>query len=187
MRHNRLFNTVAGLLISITLVFGLAIPIKSLAAQEAALPAAASASPPVELNRVIQGYAGSQVSQGLGLLIPIVSVIIIFGGPVLIVSLLITQHYRSQKRLAEFRRESIGKLIDAGRDVPESLLYFDDLGKDKNPERDLSRGVKNIGLGVGIGVFLAAVSSLQAGTFGLILVSLGCAQLLSWKLTRKNA
>jgi hypothetical protein len=183
MNRNRFINTIASLLVSITITLGLIAPMKSIADESQALSATDVSPEEANLNTMIEGLT----SGDLELLIPILAIIFVFGGPVVIVVTLVTQHFRSQKGLAEFRRECIGKLIDAGKDVPESLLYFDDLGKDRAPERDLSRGVKNIGLGIGIAIFLAAVSSLKVGTFGLILVGLGCAQLLSWKLTSKTA
>lgn len=178
MTRNRFISTIAGLLVCFTITLGMILPMKSLADAPAAEMSAQQG-----FNSVVQGLASGNAE----LLIPILAIVFVFGGPVIIVVTLVLQHYRSQKSLAEHRRECIAKLIDAGRDVPESLLYFDDLGQEKNPERDLSRGIKNIGLGVGIAIFLAAVSSLKASTFGLILVGLGCAQLLSWKLTRNAA
>lgn len=189
------FGDIARLLTSMLLVLSLATPLQSTA--DAAAPSAVEPQPMAEaqpaateaqpLQEIIEDYAESESHAGMGLLVAVVSVTFIFGGPVLILSLLITQHYRSQKRLAEFRRECVGKLIDAGKDVPEALLFFDDLGRDQSPGRDLSRGIKNVALGVGVGIFLGAVIDPQAGTFGLILVALGGAQLLSWKLTAKAA
>ncbi|RZA04759.1 MAG: ABC transporter ATP-binding protein [Moraxellaceae bacterium] len=159
------------------------------ASKSAALAAGASTVPADESNEqilqnMIRGVS-PETEPATGAIVPVVALLLIFGGPVLILITLILQHYRSQKLKAEFRRECVGKLIDAGKDVPASLLFFDDLGADKTPEKTLNRGLNFLGLGIGITVFLWAVNGLQAGTFGLIFIGLGCAQLISWKLTHQ--
>jgi hypothetical protein len=185
MNLNRLFRTITCFLCLLTLLM----PLHGFA-EDTVTP-----KPPVALqlqteeakidrfNQAIEGLAQPfDAGFDAGLLIPILAILCIFGGPVIIVTLLVVRHYRAQERLIEFRRDSVGKLIDAGKDVPESLLFFDN--PTNGSEKDLSRGIKNIGLGLGIGIFFTAVIGITAGSVGLILVGLGSAQLLSWKLTR---
>ncbi|HMU65699.1 MAG TPA: DUF6249 domain-containing protein [Cellvibrionaceae bacterium] len=117
-------------------------------------------------------------------LVSLAGILGVFGGPVCVLIVLIVQHYRSQMRLADFRREAIGKLIDAGKDVPESLLFFQDLNGSNQPHKNLQRALVNIGFGLGVLVFLWAVHSLAAGTFGLIFIGIGAAQFITWHLSR---
>lgn len=137
-----------------------------------------------DVQNMIRGFI-PETEPATGAIVPVVALLLIFGGPVVILITLILQHFRTQKLKAEFRRECVGKLIDAGKDVPASLLFFDDLDADKTPQKTLTRGLNFLGLGIGITVFLWAVNGLQAGTFGLIFIGLGCAQLISWKLTHQ--
>lgn len=140
-----------------------------------------SAAETPAVQQVINSLAPQETNDTL---ISLVGILSVFGGPVCVLIVLIVQHYRSQQRLAEFRREAIGKLIDAGKDVPESLLFFQDLNGTKQPHKNLQRGLVNLGFGAGLLVFLWAIHSLAAGTFGLIFIGIGAAQLITWQLTR---
>lgn len=136
-------------------------------------------------QQLIQGF--TQESEAAeNNLIPLTAILSVFVGPVILIIALAGFHYRTQQRLAQYRRETIASLIDAGKEVPESLLFFDDLGGKQPIEKTLHRGLKNIGLGLGLIVFLWAMHSLRAGTFGLIFIGLGLAQVLSWKLTQQK-
>lgn len=133
----------------------------------------------------IEGVLNAYTPDYIGVVAPVLAILLIFGGPIALAIILVLQHYRSQRCFGEIRRECINKLIDAGKDVPESLLFFDDPAN--SADKDLSRGLKNLGLGAGIAIFLTAINGPAAGTFGLILIGLGGAQLVSWKLSRKAA
>lgn len=135
------------------------------------------------VQQVINSFAPQEVDETL---ISLVGIISVFGGPVCVLIVLILQHFRTQMRLADYRREAIGKLIDAGKDVPESLLFFQDLNGTNQPHKNLQRGLVNLGFGAGLLVFLWAIHSLAAGTFGLMFIGIGAAQLITWQITRSG-
>ncbi|HEY6528036.1 MAG TPA: DUF6249 domain-containing protein [Cellvibrionaceae bacterium] len=194
MNLNRFTDTLGHTLACLIICIFMTTPLLSRAEESPVTAAAAvsgsahagqaSSSDEQVLQRMIREL-GSEDDPSKDSTVPVVALLLIFGGPVLILITLILQHYRSQKLKAEFRRECVGKLIDAGKEVPASLLFFDDLGTDQTPAKTLNRGLNFLGLGIGITVFLWAVNGLQAGTFGLIFIGLGCAQLISWKLTHQ--
>lgn len=196
MNLNRFTDLIGHTFICVVFCLFMAAPIMGQAEEHSPIPAAASASAPANpqanidsVQKMVEGWVPQEDHGGVlgDVLVPIVAIIGVFGGPTLVLVLLILMHHRSQRRLAEHRREVISKLIDAGKDVPDSLLNFDDLGAPCPPEKHLQRGLKNVGLGLGIGIFLWATSGLSSGTVGLILIGLGSAQILIWRLADKKA
>lgn len=115
------------------------------------------------------------------ILVPIVAVIVIFGMPVFIVALVGWQNYRKQKLF----HDSVNRLIERGMDIPPALYeQFD--GKTKS-DSNLNKGVRQVALGLGLMIFLAAVSGEDVATLGVIPLLLGVANLLIYKLdTRSN-
>jgi Domain of unknown function (DUF6249) len=195
MNLNRFTDLVGHTLACTVICLFMCLPLVGLADDTSATaPTTASSSAPPgadiaannqALQGMIKGFTHeSDVADNA--LIPLSAIFLIFGGPVILIITLAGFHYRTQQRLALYRRDTIAALIDAGKDVPESLLFFDDLGGKQTLEKTLHRGLKNIGLGLGLIVFLCAMYSLQAGTFGLIFIGLGLAQVLSWKLTQQK-
>lgn len=173
MHRNRLAQYVIGL------VFCLFISAPLLAKAEAVT---APGEPAVQ--QMIDRFAPAEPTENT--VIPVVAFISVFGGPASVLIVLILQHYRAQMRLADYRREAIGKLIEAGRDVPENLLFFQELNAQQPPHKNLQRGLVNLGFGLGLVVFLWAMHSLAAGTFGLIFIGIGAAQLIAWSVLRAD-
>lgn len=123
----------------------------------------------------------------LALLIPILAVVLIFGGPVAVVIALAAFYYRSKTRRAEIRAETILKALESGRELPKELLEEKSMDK---AEDNLRKGVKNIGLGLGLVLGLSFWVGIEIGALGFILVGIGGAQLVLWKLDdskRKDA
>lgn len=125
----------------------------------------------------------AEVAEGIGdlAIIPIVALLLIFGGPVFLVGYLGTLHYRSK---AQRRRElniNIDKLIAAGRDIPIELLRGDDPRRaEEIGSRD--KGVRNLFLGIGWFLFLTIFFGIEIGSIGFIWIALGLSQLVIWKL-----
>lgn len=123
----------------------------------------------------------------LALLIPILAVIFIFGGPVAVVIALAAFYYRSKTRRAEIQAETTLKALESGRELPKELLEGKSMDK---AEDNLRKGVKNIGLGLGIVLGLSFLVGISIGALGFILVGIGGSQLALWKLDdskRKDA
>lgn len=120
------------------------------------------------------------LSSGLTLLVPIFGVIFIFGGPVLVIWLLINRHYTHKKWLVEQQGINIARALEAGKDVPLGVITT-------NPEElvvgnnNLVAGIKNIGLGIGLFIFLSLFLGLGLGSVGAVLVGIGVSQLALWR------
>lgn len=173
MKTHRFIDCIAYSLVCLFVCLFMAAPMAGYAAEN-------TAPESQTVQQVVNALAPQETNETL---ISIVGILGVFGGPVCVLIVLILQHYRNQMRLADFRREAIGKLIDAGKDVPESLLFFQDLNGSNQPHKNMQRGLVNIGFGLGVLVFLWAVHSLAAGTFGLIFIGIGAAQLITWHLS----
>lgn len=81
-------------------------------------------------------------------IISIIAIIAIFGMPVFII--LIVLHYRNKNRQAKYRLAE--KAIASGQPLPAE--YFQQV----KPESTLNKGIKNIFLGIGLFVFLYAIT-----------------------------
>jgi hypothetical protein len=115
--------------------------------------------------------------------IPIVAITLltVFGAPVLIVGLIM---YFSFSRSRALHR-TVRMMVEKGQPVPEALLTPPPAQRQRS---DLRRGVVLTMVGFGLMVFLGAVSDWEGGawTLGLIPFLIGAGYLLVWKLDTKK-
>jgi hypothetical protein len=138
------------------------------------------------------GFHGFDMSPEI--VIPVVAMSLLFGGPVLLLIILALLHYRAKARRQQNINTNIDKLLAAGRDIPVELLLGEEPtavrrthqgevtvyhGADEN----MRKGVRNIGLGVGWLIFLTIMFGIKIGAFGFILIGLGISQVVIWKLS----
>ena len=128
------------------------------------------------------------------LLIPIVAMSLLFGGPVLLVIILALLHYRAKARRQKNINANIDKLLAAGRDIPVELLLGEEATAIKRnvsgdvtvyhgDDANMQKGVRNIGLGTGWLIFLTIMFGIKIGAFGFIFIGLGLSQVVIWKLS----
>lgn len=115
------------------------------------------------------------------LLIPIVAITFIFGGPIVLIIAIAVLHYRSKNRRAQIKAELTLKALETGRELPPEVLEQNSV---ETPEGNLRKGIKNIGLGVGIVAGFSFLVGFDIGALGFVLVAVGTAQLLLWKLDK---
>jgi hypothetical protein len=115
--------------------------------------------------------------------IPIVAItmLTVFGAPVLIVGLIL---YFSFSRSRALHR-TVRMMVEKGQPVPAALLNPPPAQRQRS---DLRRGVVLTMIGVGLMVFFAAVNDWEGGawTLGLIPFLIGAGYLLVWKLDTKK-
>lgn len=116
----------------------------------------------------------------MGMIIGLVAVILIFGGPIIIVA--IALHSSVKKR--HMTHETINNYVQAGKDIPAEVLQG--LQKQEDPKSNLHKGLVMIAIGLGIIGFFIIIDSYKAVGLGLIPLFIGLAQLLVWKLESKN-
>ncbi|RYZ95755.1 MAG: hypothetical protein EOO68_18060, partial [Moraxellaceae bacterium] len=118
-----------------------------------------------------------QFNMSPDLLIPIVAMSLLFGGPVLLVIILALLHYRAKARRQNNINANIDKLLAAGRDIPVELLLGEDATAIKRnvsgevtvyhgDNANMQKGVRNIGLGTGWLIFLTIMFGIKIGAFG---------------------
>lgn len=130
-------------------------------------------------------FGASQL--GSEVIVPVVALSFIFGGPIFLIAFLILLSYRNKRRREANINMNIDKLLTAGRDIPVELLrgdepkstYTDDQG-------NLSKGIKNICIGVGLFIFLTLLCGVEVGSVAFILIGLGVSRVLVWKFTQTN-
>ena len=115
--------------------------------------------------------------------IPIVAITLltVFGAPVLIVGLIL---YFSFSRSRALHR-TVRMMVEKGQPVPEALLNPPPAQRQRS---DVRRGVVLTMIGIGVTVFLGAASEWEGGawTLGLIPFLIGVGYLLVWKLDTKK-
>lgn len=118
------------------------------------------------------------------ILIPIVSVLVIFGGGFFLVITLMRMHYQNKVDRRLQRQEQIQKFIDAGRDVPNELLRNVDSVMEE--EANLSKGIKDTLVGTALLVFLTVLIGFEIGAVGLIIVAVGLSRIIIWKISQSK-
>lgn len=145
----------------------------------------AVAPPPVpesfqDLEKLLEGIGDRDDHAflgGMALMIPILAVLLIFGGPLLLVILLAVMHFRSRNRQAELQHASIARVVESGQPVPEDILRQ----SLQTSVHQGVRGLRNIGLGLGLLAFLWVVFGPRAGAIGFLFIGIGLSQVAVWK------
>lgn len=159
------------------------------------------ANPDEEMRRAMEVFKHADAFEHPGgfavnpdVVIPVVAISVLFGGPVVLIIVLAVLYYRAKDRRQKNINANIDKLLAAGRDIPLELLLNDEAPLIKLPSqtggtayaRDntiLYKGIKNIGLGVGLLIFLTIFMGIKIGSVGFILIGLGISKLVIWKLS----
>jgi hypothetical protein len=117
------------------------------------------------------------------LVVPIVAITLltVFGAPVLIVGLIMYFSFSRQRAL----HRTVRMMVEKGQPVPEALLNPPPAQRQRS---DLRRGVILTMIGVGLMAFLGAANDWEGGswTLGLIPFLIGAGYLLVWKLDTKK-
>jgi hypothetical protein len=115
--------------------------------------------------------------------IPIVAITLltVFGAPVLIVGLIMYFSFSKSRNL----NRTVRMMVEKGQPVPEALLNPPPAQRQRS---DLRRGVILTMIGIGVIVFLGAVNDWEGGSWslGLIPFLIGAGYLLVWKLDTKK-
>ena len=140
-----------------------------------------------ELDHGLQQAFGDNNFDGgnfqLALLIPILAVFFIFGGPIFLLCFFLVQHYRAKHRRQQDINSNIDKVLAAGRDIPIELLRGDE-PRAASDSGDLAGGIRHLFLGIGLLIFLTALLDFAIGAIGFILIALGCSRILIWYLNK---
>ena len=125
-----------------------------------------------QLDKISEHFSGvSEMEHKLGgAVVPIVAIIAIFGMPVFII--LIALYFQNKNKQAKYKLAE--KALENGKDIPEGL--FDSKQEFMNGQ---SKGIKNIFLGVGLGIFLWALTGeFGLGCVGFMVMFMGIGQVI---------
>ena len=115
---------------------------------------------------------------GGGILVAIIAIIGVFGLPIFILFFIFFFRYKNRKaryRLAE-------QALAAGQPLPEGLI------KENQPTNQRSQGIKNTFTGIGLFVFLWAITDeFGIGAIGLLIMFMGIGQWLGFQREKKNS
>jgi hypothetical protein len=110
-----------------------------------------------------------------------ITLLTVFGEPVLIVGMIMYFSFSRQRAL----HRTVRMMVEKGQPVPEALLNPPPAHRQRS---DLRRGVILTMIGVGLMAFFAAANDWEGGswTLGLIPFLIGAGYLLVWKLDTKK-
>ena len=118
-----------------------------------------------------------------GQVFPIVGItmITLFGAPVMIVAVIMFMSYLKARSL----HRTVQRMVEKGQPVPAALLASPVLPR---PRSDMRRGIILVMIGVGLMLFCAAASDWEGGAWavGIIPFLIGLGYLLVWKLEGKK-
>lgn len=122
-------------------------------------------------------FMNSENAIGSSILIVIISIIAVFGLPVFILFIIFFFRYKNRKaryRLAE-------QALAAGQPLPENFI------RENKPTDQRSQGIKNTFTGIGLFIFLWAITDeFSIGTIGLLVMFMGLGQWLIGYTQPKN-
>lgn len=124
-----------------------------------------------ELDHISNDLDGlSELKQLGGMAIPIVAIIAVFGMPIFII--LIALYFQNKNRQAKYRL--VEKALENGKEIPKEFF--------EKKEENLSiqaKGIKNIFLGIGLGIFLWALTGeFGLGCIGFMVMFMGIGQVI---------
>ena len=105
-------------------------------------------------------------------------IIMVFGLPIFIVALVLYFGYKNKQAKYKLASEALA----AGKEIPENLFKA-------NPKKEnndtLTKGIKNVFLGIGIGVFLWVLTSEEGiAAIGFLIFCIGLGQVVTAYVTR---
>lgn len=124
-----------------------------------------------------------------GEFVPLVTLILAIGGPLLLVGFIVSLRYRYRRQREQSINMNIDKLLAAGRDIPVELLRGDEprsADTDDTEDASLNKGIKNICVGLGILIFLTLTADIQVASIAFILIGLGVSRVIVWRLAQTN-
>ena len=111
-----------------------------------------------------------------GISIAILSMLLVFGVPLIIVVLALYFNYKNRKN----KYRMMEKAIESGQPLPQEFLNV-------NFDKDMAnKGIKNMCLGAGLFIFLWAVTVFAIGCIGLIIFFNGLGQYIVAQRNSKN-
>lgn len=113
--------------------------------------------------------------------IGVVSIIMIFGLPLFIVALVLWFRYKNKQARYRLAAEALAH----GKEIPNEFYQRNSLQTQNN--EILSKGIKNIFLGIGLGVFLWVLTEEESlAAIGFIIICLGLGQVVTAYATRSK-
>lgn len=116
------------------------------------------------------------------LIIPVLGIIMIFGLPILIVALMLYFSHKNKQAKYKLAAEALA----AGKEVPKEL-FEENLASPKQNNETLTKGIQNICLGLGLGVFLWLLTNVAAiAAIGFIIFCKGVGEVIIAYTTRSS-
>jgi len=116
-------------------------------------------------------------TMGWGILLSIIAIFCVFGLPLLIIFLVFYFQYKNRKAKYKLAEQALA----SGQPIPEDVVKSVSNTPDKNL---LNKGIKNIFLGIGLFVFLWALTEFAIGSIGLLVMFIGIGEVVIYYVNK---
>lgn len=117
----------------------------------------------------------------IGTLVPIVSVIMVFGMPIFIIFIIFYFIHKSDAKKAEVAKMA----IQSGQPIPDYLLDKKALEK-RDPAHAYKKGIQTTLTGIGLAFFLGMIVDTEFASIGILVAFVGLGKMLAYRSDRKK-
>lgn len=120
-------------------------------------------------------------SAAIGSLLPIISVIVIFGMPIFIIFIIFYFIHKSDAKKAEVAKMA----IQSGQPIPDYLLDKKALEK-RDPAHAYKQGIQTTLTGIGLAFFLGMIVDIEFASIGILVAFVGLGKIIAYRSDRKK-
>lgn len=119
---------------------------------------------------------------GMDEFLPFLAIVMVFGMPVVIIFFILWFNYKNKKA----RYQIISEALASGKELPAE--FYDEKSPSNGHKEVLTKGIKNVFLGIGLGVFLWVMTE-EGGiaSIGFLIFCIGMGQIVIAYATRSKS
>jgi hypothetical protein len=150
----------------------------------------AKVDPGAEIAKAVEGVVKAMDdidppdddTAAMALMIPILGILGVFFAPMVVVIVIVWLAYRHRQSKEQRNHETIRQMIEKGIEIPPNISF----GEAPETSSPLNRGLKFMGIGVGLSIFFLVMGLTNLAGIGAIPLFIGLAYVLIWHLEKNK-